>query len=78
MYVTKDESFCKLFQLLSKKAAALTLFRMGLFGTGGERTPSLPKICQTYPTIMRLGTLTPYPKKIHKMYKPHDTPLGFC
>ena len=40
----------------------LTLFRMGIFeaahgcGGGTKRVP-LPKICHTYPTIMKLGKL---------------------
>ena len=36
------------------------------------------KIRQTYPTIMKLGTLIPYLKKILKMYKLHDTLVEFC
>ena len=59
----------------------LTLFRMGFFGAahgwGGLFGP-LPKICHTYPTIMKLGTVIPYLRKIQKMYKSGDTPLGFC
>ena len=48
---------------------------MGLFGAahgwgggGGEdaKKPLLPKICHTYPTNMKLGTLIPYLKKIQK------------
>ena len=44
--------------------------RMG--GRGGFMTP-LPKIHQTYPTMMKLGTVIPYLRKIKKMYKSHDT-----
>ena len=55
----------------------LTLFRMGLFkaegpflcegggGVGAESLP-FPKICKTYPKMMKLGTVTPYLKKIQK------------
>ena len=70
----------KLFQLLSKKVTSLALFRMGLFGAahGWRGKAPLPKICQTYPTIMKLGTLITYLKKIKKMYKSHDTPFDFC
>ena len=63
---------------------------MGLFGAahglgGGGKTPpppplpspSLPKICQTYPTMMKLGTVIPYLKKIRKIYESRDTPLEF-
>ena len=64
----------------------LTLFTMGLFGaahgwTGGEggveKAPSLPKICHTYATMMKLGTFTLYLRKIQKLYKSRDTPLEF-
>ena len=44
---------------------------------GAKRTP-LPKICHTYPTLMKLGTVIPYPKKIQKIYESHETPLDFC
>ena len=60
----------------------LTLFRMGFFGAahgcrGGIFDP-LPKIHHTNPTMMKFGTVIPYLRKIQKMYKPGDTPLGFC
>ena len=60
----------------------LTLFRMGFFGAahgweGGQKDP-LPKICHTYPTMMKLGTVIPYPEKIQKIYESCDTPLVFC
>ena len=73
--ISEDEE--KLFHLLPKKAAVLTLFRMGFFGTahGWGKRPPLPIICQTYPTKMKPGTLIPYIKKIQKMYKSHDTTL---
>ena len=61
---------------LSIKLQALTLFRMGIFGAaqgyaggggggggGGSKAPLL-KICHTYPTMMNLGTVMPYLKKI--------------
>ena len=52
---------------------------MGFFGPadgwrGGGR--SIPKICHTYPTMMRLGTAIPYLKKTQKIYKSRDTSLG--
>ena len=34
-------------------------------GGGAKRAP-LPKICHTYPTMMKLGTVIPYLKKIKK------------
>ena len=48
----------------------------GLLTDGEEKAP-VPKICQAFPTIMKLGTLIPYLKKIRKKYKSHDTPLEF-
>ena len=61
---------------------ALTLFRMGFFGAahgwGGGFLPPLPKIHHTYPTMMKLGTVIPYLRKIQKMYKSCDTFLEFC
>ena len=56
---------------------------MGLFGAahgwegGGGGRRLLPKICHTYPTMMKLGTLILYLKKIQKIYKSHDTSLEF-
>ena len=44
---------------------------------GAKKAP-LPKICQTYPTMMKLGTVIPYLKKFQKLYESRDTPLGFC
>ena len=59
----------------------LILFRMGFFGAAhgwGAKRPALYKICHTYPTMMKLGTVIPYPKKIQKIYESCDTPLEFC
>ena len=60
----------------------LTLFRMGFFGAAHGWVvaflPPLPKIRHTNPTMMKLGTVIPYLRKIQKMYKSRDTPLGFC
>ena len=44
----------------------------GLFG------PPLPKICHTYPAMMKLGTVIPYLRKTQKIYKSRDTSLEFC
>ena len=55
---------------------------MGFFGAahgwGGEKGPPLPKICHTYSTMMKLGTVLPYQKKIRKIYESRDTPIEFC
>ena len=53
---------------------------MGLFRAAhgwGWRTP-LPKISHTYPTMMKLGKVIPYLKKIKKMYESRDTTHEFC
>ena len=51
----------------------LTLCRMGLIEAGGmgwgQKDPYLPKIFSTHPTMMKLGTIIPYKKKIQKIYK---------
>ena len=55
---------------------------MGFFGAAhgwrGPKRPPLPKICPTYPAMMKLGTVIPYLKKIQKIYESRDTPLEFC
>ena len=60
----------------------LTQFRMGIFGTahrwGGAKRSPLPKFCHTYPTVMKLGTVIPYLKKIQKIYESCDTSPDFC
>ena len=50
----------------------------GWSGEGAAKRAPLPKICHTYPTMMKLGTVIPYPKKIQKIYESRDTPLEFC
>ena len=60
-------------RLLVKKFSlfswVLTLFRMGLLGAahglGAKRLP-LPKICHTYPTMIKLGIVISYLKKSQK------------
>ena len=62
----------------------LTLFRMGIFGAahgcgvgGGEvERFSLPKICHRYLTMMKIGAVIPYLKKIQQIYKPRDIFTG--
>ena len=43
---------------------------------GGKKDP-LPKICDTYPAMMKLGTVTPYLEKIQKIYESRDTHQHF-
>ena len=61
---------------------------MGFFGAaygwwGGEgvggpkKLPPLPKICHTYPTMMKVGTVILYLKKIQKIYESRDITLEF-
>ena len=62
-------------------ASILTLFRKGFFGAAHEWMGPfcpLPKIRHTYPTMMKLGTIIPYLRKIQKMYHSHDASLEFC
>ena len=52
---------------------------MGFFGAahgwgGGKKAPQ-PKICCTYPTMMKFGTVILYLKEIQKLYGSRDTPL---
>ena len=44
---------------------------------GGAKRPSLSKICHTYPTMMKLGTVIAL-KKIQKMYELLDSSLEWC
>ena len=75
----------KLFQELIYENMILTLFRMGFFeaahGWGGgvrvKRSP-FPKICHTYPIMMKLGTVIPYLMKTPQKYESRDTPLELC
>ena len=54
---------------VERSDSVLILFRMGFFGTahewGVKKVPQ-PKICHTYPTLMKLGTVVPCLKKIQK------------
>ena len=56
---------------------------MGFFGAAQEWVEGrgglglLPKICHTYPTMMKLDTVIPYPKKIQKIYELCNTHLEF-
>ena len=63
------------------KKVFLDLFRMGFFRAAHgwvPKRPSLLKICRTYPTMMKLGTVIPYLKKIQKLYETRDALLEFC
>ena len=47
-------------------------------GAWGGFWPPFPKIRHTYPTIMKLGIVIPYVRKIQKIFKSRDTCLDFC
>ena len=61
---------------------SLTLLRMGFLGLltdeGGGKKGPFPKICHTYPTMMKLGRVIPYLKKTQRIYESPNTPLDFC
>ena len=55
---------------------------MGFFGAahgwdGAQKAP-LPKICHTYPAMMKLSTVIPYLKKIQKLYESRDKLIDLC
>ena len=65
------------------KSAAINPIQDGLFWGcsrmgAGPFLPSIPKIRHTYPTMMKLGTVILYQRKIQKMYKSRDIFLEFC
>ena len=56
---------------------SLTLFRMGFFGAAhgcgrAKKTSLLPKICHTNPTMIKLGIVILYLKKIQKLTDKKD------
>ena len=61
--------------------SSLILFRTGSLGVahrcGGTKVP-FPKICHTYPTMMKLGTVIPYLMKIQKIYESCNAHVEFC
>ena len=56
----------------------LTPFRLLTDGGEGAKRRPIPKICHTYPTMMKLGTVIPYSKKIQKTYELRHTLIEFC
>ena len=44
----------------------------------GQKAPTFPKICNTYPAMLKLGTVIPFLKKIQKIYESSNTALEFC
>ena len=75
-----QESQVKIFVLfILLEGNVLTLFKMGIFrddsGWGGPFC--LPKICHRYATIIKLGAVIPYLRKMSNIYESRDTPLEF-
>ena len=72
----------------STKVSCLTLYKQSLnpiqdgpfrgCSRMGSKRPPNRKICHTYPTMMKLGTVIPYLKRIQKIYESCDTSLEFC
>ena len=60
---------------------ALTLLNMDVVGAPHRwaqgKKVSLPKICHTYPEVMKLGKVIPCLDKIKKIYESSDTHLDF-
>ena len=44
----------------------------------GSSQKGLPKICYTFPILMKLGTVIPYLRKIQKLHIARDTALDLC
>ena len=70
-------------EILTKNLVTFNPVQEGLFRgssrmEGEPKRPPLPKICQTNPTMMRLGRVVPYLKMIQKLYELRDTPREFC
>ena len=42
---------------------------------GEPKSSPLPKVCHTYPIMIKLGTVKPYLTEIQAIYKSRDTPL---
>ena len=76
-----DSSASMIFHVLE---FSLTLFRMGFSGLltdgggGWAKRSLLHIICHTYSAMMKLGTVIPYPRKIHKIFESRHTTLEFC
>ena len=68
-------------KLLSLENRSFNPIQDGLFWgcsrMEGAFLAPLPKIRLTYPTMMKLGTVIPYLRKIQKMHKSRDTSLEF-
>ena len=62
-HLTKTQEKLERDSLVHHCERSLTLLRMGFFGVAhewGGKKALLPKICHTYPTMMKLCTFIPY------------------
>ena len=50
----------------------------GCLRMGQAKSTPIPKISHAYSTMMKLGIVIPYPKKIQKIDESRDTLLEFC
>ena len=73
MYILSEPTAEKLYCVICNNHANLYAFnpiQNGLFQCcflmGGAKKTPFPKICHSYSTIMKLGTVIPYLKKIQK------------
>ena len=64
--------------MIKKNWYIIPIFFGAAHGWRGSKKGPLPKICHTYPTMMELGTVIAYLKKIQKIYESRGTPLDFC
>ena len=74
-----------LWNVRSQEIESLSL-NYDVFGKGGKNINLIqdgpfwgcsPKICHTYSTVMKFGTVMHYLKKIQKIYKSYDAFLKF-
>lgn len=83
LVLSKVLTFVNFGILIIKTMTSLTLFRMGIVwvwllrlftdvGDGEQKIP-IPKICHTYLSMMNLGTVITYLKRIQKKYVSRDT-----
>ena len=64
---SRIQQFKIYFDTAQKHVLLFFFFQLRVKGEG--KSPHIPKICHTYPKMMRLGTVLPYLKKIQKIYE---------
>ena len=73
-YSTPGKIVGQIFQFSASQKNHIIDNFVGWGGRGAKRL----KICHTYPSSMKPGTVIPYLKKIQKIYKSRDKPLKIC